>query len=861
MDTQTAPGPAAASGPKFRRMVFFCAVIVSLLYASLTLLPWQPAFVSVAWIDPSWKLALNALFAVRAQFGAHIAFTYGPLGFLNTFVYYPKTYALMLLFWGAFAAAFTAGLWVFARRLGLRPWLALVWIFVALTLLAAPFAGVNDPMLISFATLFLAYRFAVDDDNASRTGLLLAAALAAISLIKFSFLVPAAIVVGLATVDDLLRLRRLPAALVVYAVTAVALWLLCGQSLAAVPIFLERSWVVARGYGAMGRAPRRFNMLELGLYALAAVLLLLTAVAVFWRRLKWWAILPVSGMIGLTMLAFKAGFVRHDGHAIISATSMCVWAVLFLPLLLIRPSPKTVLSQPRAAGDASPVFIITARVNSPAPAQRIDGAGLIAGALRWALAVLLIAAPARLWSLVQTHYYNGPAAPFVSTFSTFLPGQIAAAAGVFTGNVANRRAYAAANATIRRTHPLPVIHGPTDVYPYQIATLLAYHEQYDPRPVIQSYSVYTPRLCRLNARFLTGPRAPENLLFTVQTIDNRYPNFDDGYSWPQILVRYRIISTKYSYIVMKKRLHPRAFSLTPISTVHAGLGQTIPVPSVTAGPVWARIMLQPSPLGRLVALAFRPPILKMAATFTGRGGFSYRMIPGETAAGFLLSPMISHKQQFAALDSPHWRLLLARRAVTSIRIHLKHQNSALDKASVKQPFTVAFYALKFPRQRRIPDAAIRRFMLLATLKRHILHFTYPVVIMRHHGHHILFSHAHCIMWLRPPVKERVLFASYGILPGAYTGKIKSLGVLFKLEWQSGGKKKVLWQNFLNPAKALKDRGIHSALINIPAGRGKLLFVTSRGATADHNNDWAYWTGLKFTKSSGRRPGPRAAGAR
>ena len=52
-----------------------------------------------------------------------------------------------------------------------------------------------------------------------------------------------------------------------------------------------------------------------------------------------------------------------------------------------------------------------------------------------------------------------------------------------------------------------------DVIPWEAPLAIANHLNYRPRPVPQSYSSYTPRLDRLNARFLDSTNAPDYLLY------------------------------------------------------------------------------------------------------------------------------------------------------------------------------------------------------------------------------------------------------------------------------------------------------------------------------------------------------------
>src|SRR6202040_4372562 len=79
------------------------------------------------------------------------------------------------------------------------------------------------------------------------------------------------------------------------------------------------------------------------------------------------------------------------------------------------------------------------------------------------------------------------------------------------------------------------------------------NNEWNPRPIIQSYSAYTPALVRLNEQHLRGPDAPEWVLFDLQSIDGRLPSLDDGLSWPALLDNYAFTSYNGHFVLMHKK--------------------------------------------------------------------------------------------------------------------------------------------------------------------------------------------------------------------------------------------------------------------------------------------------------------------
>ncbi|OYU85520.1 MAG: hypothetical protein CFE24_01045 [Flavobacterium sp. BFFFF2] len=67
-----------------------------------------------------------------------------------------------------------------------------------------------------------------------------------------------------------------------------------------------------------------------------------------------------------------------------------------------------------------------------------------------------------------------------------------------------------------------------DSYPWNVRFLYENNLNYLPRPSIQAYSSYTPYLENLNFEFYNSKNAPEYVVYEYNTLDNRYPLFDES---------------------------------------------------------------------------------------------------------------------------------------------------------------------------------------------------------------------------------------------------------------------------------------------------------------------------------------------
>jgi hypothetical protein len=202
---------------------------------------------------------------------------------------------------------------------------------------------------------------------------------------------------------------------------------------------------------------------------------------------------------------------------------------------------------------------------------------------------------------------------------------------------------------IRNDYPLPVLKGAGDVYSYEQSVLLASGNAWDPRPVFQSYSAYTPELAMVNEQHLRGLGAPDWALIDLESIEGRLPSLDDGASWPALFDNYAFISYDSHYVLMQRRQAVQQESrFEEIVRETCETGKTVAIPE-TNGLLFAAIDLKPTLLGRLLTVAFNPPQLHIVLHLSNGQTKRYRVVAGMMSTGFLLSPFVSDTKAFASL--------------------------------------------------------------------------------------------------------------------------------------------------------------------------------------------------------------------
>ncbi|MDM0067883.1 hypothetical protein [Variovorax sp. J31P207] len=582
------------SNPARLRSLLVFAVLCAAIARFIPLDPAMPG----PTLDDGWAIAMNQAVSQGLQFGRDLVFTFGPYASVYTRLYHPQTDTLMLGGSLLLALAFGFSVMVLARRSQ--------WFWIAVTGLAVAATGDKDALLYGVALAScLAFLELIEngDDTGGSHFLIAVFVLAPFGLlpaIKGTMFILSVGMLG-TCVFAALWLRRwglaLTCAIVPAAVLFVA-WLLAGQSASSLPAYVLGIADVSSGYSeAMSLdGPSSDILVYLGAAALFVGVSAFTRGAAGTVR-----VLRVAAVSLFLFVAFKGGFVRHDAHVLMSASALTLGASLL-----------AMISRARAAT----LLLVACLLASLGMSERYGGS-IAHLALTWRDTY------ASLWKGLRTR--------------TSHPEDLG-------------RRYAEALKAINHQLALPALEGTTDVYSYGQSYLLASDNHWNPRPVLQSYSAYTPRLLELNRRHLTTADRPQNIFFRLEPLDGRFPATDDGASWPALLANYTPVAATAGYL----QLEARAQAVIPAPLEPLGplrrvrLGEDVPVPN-SDRPVFITVRPVPSLLGRLQALLFKPNSLHMRVTLASGAVHSYRLVSGTAATPFLLSPLVDQTSAFSLL--------------------------------------------------------------------------------------------------------------------------------------------------------------------------------------------------------------------
>lgn len=761
------------------RGVLFVAATLVLWLAQISL-PVPPD----AGLDRSWQLSLADAYVQARQFGPEVVFTYGPWGFLALDGFMPDALTAKLVWELLGRLAFSATVVSMSAAL---PWLRR-WLFVAAVIATSVFF--ETASLVIIALLALTWLAPANARTWQRVLAILW--LGFFAHFKFVLCLEAVALIGITSAMHLLERRpRLAIGQALgFAGAYVIGWIAAGQSLGNLWRYWHLSWDTSSGYSWAMAIDPTMPVLVAGLVLLAwsGTFVWLIGRSEESRAQKLGGALIV---IAVWLLAWKQGFTRADLHTF----------GFFVATLLF--------------GLALPGLF--------RPRRQFCWQDINVGLCIWGATTvgpgLLSFGP----NITRHRWLHNPAAiaDLGAWRSDFLKGIDKAKAD-------------AKNPALQAA----VGEGTVDLLNFEQGMIFLNGLNYQPRPIIQSYSAYTAALVIANWRFFRSERAPEFVIARLNTIDGRYPGQDDALALAEFARSYRKVEGGADFALLQRKISGAAmndFARVPLGEPVPHYGQELAVPDGGGHPVWIEIDFRPTLLGRLRAFFYHAMPPTMTVTLDNGEQHGFRIIPTTSRQGFFLRPLLLTHNDLAQLVEGR-----ASRWPQTIRF-------AIDEARAswfwRRP-RVKFFALT--------DLTLKRAELLqALVDAHAVNVR-PLSVrsdtavdwVHANGHALLFAHAPSEVIL--PVSENVrrLTGGCGIMEGAYTTGATD-GADFSIEARlPDGGWRLLWERRLAPTAVAADRGFQPFNVEIPQGATELRLRIGSGGQDNASWDWTYWGDLK-----------------
>jgi len=230
-----------------------------------------------------------------------------------------------------------------------------------------------------------------------------------------------------------------------------------------------------------------------------------------------------------------------------------------------------------------------------------------------------------------------------------------------------------------------------DVMPWESSIAVLNGLNYQPRPVPQAYSVYTPWLDELNARFLSSTNAPEYILFACAqpaAIDGRPAAWDESLTKTMLLENYALDSSfslplrtwpdqpLQPATVFLLRRSPGLRHLVPIATnqVSLALDQPLPIPDST-NLIYLALDATRSVWGKFKAAALAPNALTVSFKYQDGCSTNYRAVLPILKSGVLVNRRVE-----SADETGNWLAAAASR------------NPGVSSITFTSPQSSAFHA-------------------------------------------------------------------------------------------------------------------------------------------------------------------------
>ena len=826
-------------------MYNICRLYLFLITFLLTLswfLPMNPAVIGEG-LDPSWKVTLNYAFLEKLSFGQNVIFTYGPLSFLNTNMFHPSLYGFVFVYQVLVALVFAAisvAILNVKRNMFVKSLL-----YIAMIIIAIQSSAVVDNLNLALPVLLVIVVGIQKLTQNNRTFLnaivvLLLILLALTLLAKGSSLL---IVIPVLLMLDITRIleRRLPIYIASIALIFSIIWIVVGQPISGLIPYFTTLFELIRGYSEMAINGPTKNIYAILLCAVCLAIGFAILIFTQYKRVVEtkdaksevtvvYLVVALLSVALVVFLSFKSGFVRHDGHETLAFFGIFIAALLVVIIYFAFLKLRLVTLIPILLSVSVCTFFYGQYMQESFYKNRNYA--------------LLSAQHAFYTKPIESFNFVKRAGAARAAPEPFLVSLLGEAYDL-------EKKYTGLSEKVRLPDYLQ--DKTVDIFPWDQAVIIAKHLNFRPRPVIQSYSVYTNSLVRRNIDYYLSTDAPEYVVFSVKTIDDRYPSIDDGALWPIIWRRYEAVDLVDGFLILKRRLDENIVKNNwgEVESYNLDLGKALDINSNNNDLLWLKGEVSKNWWGKIVGILFKVPIFRVVINFDDGSSQTHRILASTFESGFLLSPYVSTASEFALSQisgTPTLKNVQSIQFVDSPAIRrFYHHNVKLTIENLDQADEFITDELK----QQIRDYALFVQLVnsdaftVATGKQ----WTRDWLV----GRNVLNAHANSQAQLdiekyklsSQHEYHNKLNVEYGIAEGAYSGDAKTNGVIFNvIGVKDDAEQTILFSDTLDPLNNVLDRGVQKQVIDLELENYQnIIFETLMNN--DSSWDWSYWSNISL----------------
>lgn len=733
------------------RASFVLAVAIMI---SLQLVPWLEVAGVSDILDSSWMMVLAESWHGKIAFGDTVLWHYGPLGFLYGKLYHPATHEWKV---GVLTVAVLVFMFAAAKLVLSRANPKEGGAFSALVM-AAILAQVPDCLWLGFPLLLVLHHQLLRPREKEILPWLLLAMTAVGGLVKFPYFVAGLTAVLMLDVYRVSVWRKRPLFAPLYAMLYAALWLLSGQNLLHLPVFIYGMMELSQGFaGAMSTDNGAIGFCLF----MAGIGILLAGFFSAWRQAmgKFTAVHLLAALLLLGYVTARFGFTNANDYHQLAAIG---W---FITLLLLLKD---------FGWAAFP---------------------------RWARRAMVVYACVVLMGFVFVLASPKGRAEIASFFTH---AEKMRDVGPLHA-VAEKTSFDIANFNLRQSYPLPAVEGTVDVYGYNQRAIFAHGLNYHPRPVFQSYHAYTDYLAEKNRAFVASDNAAQHIFFDVEPVNEHFPAQEDGASWAEIVTRYAPKGIYRTHLHFERRADAPAPAPASVEAKVAQWNERITLPEKPPA-LWAKIHMKPTLLGKIWNTLLTPPDVLMEIKTRAGYAKTFRYMPQLKEQMFLLSPLVEDTLQLAQFTAGG---ALSARQVKEISFSVeapaffaKHLYAPNIEVQLHE---LPFVPTPLAKISRWQQSAIYARLMASPLESEVApredmdnqHMDYV-----HAGKPTLRIHGNARLKLPLAGKEKTFSATYGIFNRPYNFILPTKGMDIAVYGiTKKGKEKRLWKESLTPEDA------------------------------------------------------------
>lgn len=185
-----------------------------------------------------------------------------------------------------------------------------------------------------------------------------------------------------------------------------------------------------------------------------------------------------------------------------------------------------------------------------------------------------------------------------------------------------------------------------DILPVEISKVYFNNLNYNPRPIVQSYTAYNSFLDSLNCSKYMSADAPDYLMFESKSIDNRYHFFDESKTKLAIIRRYKLVGEFENFLVFRKNGVIRGLARSRKDEYRdIRFGEDVVVDKTT-GLQYTKFQINYNLAGAVKRMLYRPPVLRIFFTLETGQTLTFRAIKPILEGGVLINKFINNNHDF-----------------------------------------------------------------------------------------------------------------------------------------------------------------------------------------------------------------------